>query len=221
MLIVANPSGDLPGAEREREIITAFFRESTSPDEFDIQVSGPGDDEFELLRKMKHCQILHFAGHALFGDRGGDSSRSGWLLRADVDDSEPASVLRASMLADVWKGAGPLLVFANGCESARTSPRALRKPVDSDAALGLAQAFLSAGASNYIGTVWNAPDSESTSQFAAVFYRELLNDATVSRSLYQARVDSAERYGEEDLTWARYIHCGDPFARLRDRPRWA
>jgi CHAT domain-containing protein len=181
-------------------------------------VSGPGNDEFELLRMMKHCHVLHYAGHALYKDRGGDSSQSGWLLTTD-DESAPASVLRPSTLEDVWKGSGPLLVFANGCQSARASARALRKRVDSDAALGLVQGFLAAGASNYIGTVWNAPDGGSTSQFAAAFYRELLSGATIGRSLLHARVDSAERYGERDLTWARYIHCGDPFARLRDRPK--
>ncbi len=80
--------------------------------------------------------------------------------------------------------------------------------------MGLAQGFLGAGIGNYIGTVWNSPDNDATISFAKVFYQQFLSGYTVSQAILAARNFCATAYGEEDLTWARYVLFGDPFTHI-------
>jgi CHAT domain-containing protein len=75
------------------------------------------------------------------------------------------------------------LVFFNACEAGlirhvdiklkgKSVKVGIRERVDRN--VGLAEAFLRGGVSNYVGTYWPVGD-ESASVFAATFYRELLS----------------------------------------------
>ena len=157
---------------------------------------------------MRGCHVLHFAGHAVLSERRGDLGQSGWLLEGSIE--APTDFLRASSLEGFWSEAAPLVVFANACVSGRGSAESLRQRAYSDGALGLAQAFLSAGVENYLGTVWESPDNEATIEFASAFYREFFAGNTIGRAVRAAREFCGGESGDEDLTWARYVLFGDP-----------
>jgi serine/threonine protein kinase len=209
VLLIGDPGGDLPGAQTECQQLESQFRCAPGADRFEVERLDSMTDVFAAKREMLKCHILHYAGHAIFSERHGDLSRSAWSLKPDLGD-----LLRADEVEGFWTDRAPMLVFANACVSARTTPGVLMQEPYNDAALGLAQAFLRAGVGSYVGTVWNSPDNAATSEFAASFYRELLAGQTVSQSILTARNHCIAQHGAADLTWARYVLYGDPLIHL-------
>jgi serine/threonine protein kinase len=214
VLIVANPSGDLPGASHECERLIKEFESSPLSSRLKIEVADQTDDAFSIRSKMRRCQILHYAGHAIFADKSGDLTRCGWLLKGNPHFPSAGDLLRAGALNGFWSESPPLLVFANACRSGQGSARAYQQLVTADAAMGLAQAFLGAGVGNYIGTVWESPDDDSTVEFASAFYRDFFSGRSVGDSVVSARNHCTHLFGEEDLTWARYALFGDPLSHI-------
>jgi hypothetical protein len=214
VLIVANPSGDLPGASNECKRLINEFEGSPLSSRLKIDVADQTDDAFSIRSKMRRCQILHYAGHAIFADKGGDLTRCGWLLKGNPQYPGSGDLLRAGALSGFWSESPPLLVFANACRSGQGSARAYQQLVTADAAMGLAQAFLGAGVGNYIGTVWESPDDDSTVEFASAFYRDFFSGRSVGDSVVSARNHCTHLFGEEDLTWARYALFGDPLSHI-------
>jgi serine/threonine protein kinase len=214
VLIVANPSGDLPGASKECSRLIEEFKDSPLSGRLKIEIADENDSAFSLRSKMRRCQILHYAGHAVFADRGGDLTRCGWLFKGNPQYPNSGDLLRAGALSGFWSESPPLLVFANACRSGQGSARAYQQRVTADAAMGLAQAFLGAGVGNYIGTVWESPDDDGTVEFASAFYRDFFSGRSVGDSVVSARNHCAQLFGEEDLTWARYALFGDPLSHI-------
>jgi len=214
VLIVSNPSGDLPGATEECSRLIREFRDSPLAKRLKVEVADERDNAFSIRSKMRRCQILHYAGHAVFSDRAGDLTRSGWLLKGSPQYPSSGDLLRAGGLSDFWTESPPLLVFANACRSGQGSAKSFQQRVSADAAMGLAQAFLGAGVGNYLGTVWESPDDGSTGEFASAFYREFLSGRSVGDSVVLARNHCAMIFGEEDLAWARYALFGDPLSHI-------
>jgi CHAT domain-containing protein len=73
-----------------------------------------------------------------------------------------------------------------------------------DKNVGLAEAFLRGGATNYIGTYWPVGDA-SASTFATTLYAALVEGGAVGDALNKAR-QKVEQTGSVD--WADYIHYG-------------
>lgn len=214
ILIVADPSGELEYAKKECKQLQKEFLNSPMANRLIVDVVDESVDSFTLRSKMRRCHILHYAGHGIFSDRNGDMSESGWRIKGNILKPETMDIIRASAFVDFWAEAAPVLVFSNACSSARGSTKALQKRFFNDATMGLAQAFLSAGIENYVGTLWDPPDSEATIEFASIFYREFFAGRTVGEAMLVARNHCAERFGEEDLTWARYVLFGDPLTHI-------
>lgn len=209
LVIVRDDSGDLPETISEARRIREELQHLS--EEIEIEEFGQQDNSMDVRSSIKRCQILHFAGHVIFPEESSDLSSSGWLLKGNpAKRSEAWDLLHPDELRQFWKDA-PLLVFANGCQSAAAKPP---QRANSQGAVDLAEACLSAGVSAYIGAVWKAPDNVPTGEFAAIFYRLFATGLTASEAMLAARDEIARKFGEEDLTWARYVVCGDPFLRL-------
>ena len=212
--ILCDDSGDLPETVFEAELVAKLFRQL--PGRTQVEVFGHGSNAVDVRFSLQRCHILHFAGHVVFPDSE-DSDEFGWLLKGRVSDRRSWHLLRPRQLYSLWKDREPpYLIFANGCRSAmrplKPSPRG-----NSRAAMDLAQACLAVGVAAYIGAVWEPPDDVSnpkTAQFAESYYRQLLSGRHVSEAMLEVRREVYGRYGPEDLTWARYVLCGDPFLRL-------
>ena len=201
LLLVVNPTQDLPGAEKEGERIESLFG-GAQPGVVMEKVHGPQATKAELLQKFRSgaYDVVHYAGHAFFDPRV--PARSGILCHGK-------EVLSGADLAAI--GNLPSLVFFNACEAGR-----IRKPPEKkiqnlniekrlERTVGLAEAFLRGGVANYVGTYWPVGD-ESAGAFAQTFYTELLRQQTIGAALLAGR--EKVRVELESVDWADYIHYG-------------
>ena len=125
MLLVADPSGNLPYAREEIErAVRSFGDMRRGP----VQVLRQGEAvRTSVERAMDGRAILYFAGHALAGGRDGTGSS---LALAEGTRLGVPDILRSSR--------PPTHVILSACEAAREEPSAV-------ASLGVAQAFILAG----------------------------------------------------------------------------
>ncbi|MDI3463252.1 MAG: hypothetical protein OJF50_002073 [Nitrospira sp.] len=200
LLLVVNPTQDLPGAEKEGQRIESLF--GAQPGVVIETVHGPQATKAELLRKFRSgaYDVVHYAGHAFFDPRV--PARSGILCHGK-------EVLSGEDVAAI--GNLPSLVFFNACEAGRirNPPEKKMQNLDIEKRLartvGLAEAFLRGGVANYVGTYWPVGD-ESAGAFAQTFYTELLRQQTIGAALLAGR--EKVRVELESVDWADYIHYG-------------
>ncbi|MCP4352406.1 MAG: CHAT domain-containing protein [Desulfobacterales bacterium] len=198
MWIMANPGGDLNGADSEGlKICTYMDRMNQEDTIIDASLdSNVTPDEIKL--KFREFDFIHFAGHADYNpDQPG---QSGWKLAQGN--------FTANNIYKMSGGAAmPALVFSNACQSARTEEWEWKENKQDDS-FGLANAFMLAGVRHYVGTFWEITD-EPSSRFALEFYENLLSGSTVGESVRQARLKLSDECGT-DICWASYILYGDP-----------
>jgi pimeloyl-ACP methyl ester carboxylesterase len=209
LLLVVDPTEDLPGAAREGEVLGALLRDAGARVQL-LQGSGARRQEVLAALAGGSFDVLHFAGHGFF-DRA-EPGRSG-LLCAD------GAVLRGADLDGI--GNLPALVFFNACEAARVRRPGRRKlPVTRQfrASPSLAEAFLSGGVANFIGTHWPVGDDAALT-FSSRFYARLLAGDELGAATLAARLAVHAR---GSLDWADYVHYGNPWFTLdsaQDNPR--
>jgi hypothetical protein len=205
VLVIANPTGDLPGADAEGERIAGILGRVRT-----VRLTEVTRESATLARVTAEFEsgrhdVIHYAGHAFFdARRPGESG----LVLADGE-------LTGAHLASL--GRLPPLVVFNACESARlrrakVSDLARRRSRGMRTNLSLAETLLRAGVAHYIGTHWPVEDRAATA-FAAAFYRELLR-ASIGGALVKAR--RAVHAGRSP-DWADYVHYGDAEFRLKVR----
>jgi hypothetical protein len=203
VLLIANPTGDLPGAELERERIAAILGRSAA-----LRVTEVAGDAATLARVTAEFEsgrfdVIHYAGHAFFDPR--HPGESGLVLA----DGELTGAALAAL------GRLPPLIVFNACESARLRRGSTRR---SETARGhgiaknlsLAETLLRAGVAHYVGTHWPVADTSATA-FASVFYAQLLRTG-IGAALVKARRAIHARRSPD---WADYIHYGDADFRLK------
>ncbi len=199
LLLVVNPTGDLPGAEVEGRRVHDLF--DSHPSVNIVELRGEQATKNVLMDAFRSGKydVIHYAGHAFFNEA--DPPKSGILCHG-------TEVLGGSELAGV--GNLPALIFFNACEAGRI--RAARQSNGQELhvakrvqrAVGLAEAFLRGGVANYVGTYWPVGDA-SAKQFAESFYTELLNGNTIGNALQRGR---RGLFSKNELDWADYIHYG-------------
>jgi hypothetical protein len=193
-LLVANPTGDLPGAADEALALRRLF--GTNGVSFDV-LEGPAATRAHILRQLAAGQydVLHFAGHAFFDVD--DPGRGGLLCAGE-------EVLRGADLASLVHL--PALVFCNACEAARVRrPRAGQARRSSDRSASIAEAFLAGGVANFIGTHWPVGDAAAL-EFSSRLYREWLAGTCLGDAVLSAR-RAVLHSGSVD--WADYVHYGN------------
>lgn len=212
LLLVVNPTGDLPGAEKEGDRIKGLLGGDPA---FQVDELRRGEATWSAVRarfRSGDYDVIHYAGHAFFDPHS--RSRSGILCHG-------RQVLSGRDLVHLEKL--PALVFFNACEAARVrggentemgeggepNIRRLERNV------GLAEAFLRAGVGNYVGTYWPVGDDAAV-QFAHVFYRSLVSGSSVGDALQEGRRRVLQL---ESVDWADYVHYGSPEFLVKLRPR--
>jgi len=199
ILLVVDPSSNLPGAVKEGERITSLFSSKPGFDlvkRFQNQATKPA-----LLKDFSSGEfdVLHYAGHAFFDPE--KPSRSGIIC---AGTGEP--VLSGQDLVSVARL--PNLVFFNACESARTrKARPDKTPQQRiDDNRGLAEAYLRGGVANYMGTYWPVGD-ESAMLFAGEFYTNVINGVPVGEAMLRGR---CKVEASKSVDWADYVFYGSP-----------
>ncbi len=197
-LMVVDPTLDLPGAADEGQSLARRMRDHGATVEMLV---GPAATRTAVLKAFAsgRYDVLHFAGHGFFD--ADDPARSGLVCAR-------GEVLRGSDLDGL--GDLPSLVFFNACEAARVRKRA---PVAGGGRLfafrrstSVAEAFLSGGVANFLGTHWPVGD-EAALTFSSLFYERLLGGVTLGESVLAAR-RLVFQHGSID--WADYVHYGSP-----------
>ena len=200
LLLVVNPTLDLPGAEREGKRIRELF--DAHPAVKIDELNGAAATRPALLAKIKSgaYDVIHYAGHAFFN--AANPASSGILCYGK-------QVLSGTDLASI--GNLPSLIFFNACEAGRIRRAGAGRKKDLtvekrlDRTVGLAEAFLRGGVANYLGTYWPVGD-EAAECFAEVFYTELLNKRPIGEALLAGR--NRVRSVAKSVDWADYIHYG-------------
>jgi CHAT domain-containing protein len=143
--------------------------------------------------------IAHFATHAVV-----DSARpelSGIVLSTLGEDGSPQNGIL--WLHDIYRTPMPLpLVVLSGCRTAGGTA------IPGEGISGLAQAFLSSGASAVVGSLWTVDDA-AAGKMVPWFYRALLNQhLDVSGALRSAQLRMLAA-GSPPYDWAGYIVEGN------------
>ncbi|MCJ7452768.1 MAG: CHAT domain-containing protein, partial [Steroidobacteraceae bacterium] len=221
VLMVVNPTLDLPGAAQEGAALRETLLRAGAGVEM---VQGAAASRARVLREMGSGEydVLHFAGHGFFD--ADDPGASG-LVCAN------GTVLRGADLEGI--ASLPALVFFNACEAARvrrSGPAdtgsggrtrriggADRRGVSAQARLlglrrssSLAEAILDGGVANFVGTHWPVGD-ESALAFSRSFYAGLLDGAQLGETMLEAR---RKVLAAASIDWADYVHYGNPGFRL-------
>lgn len=147
----------------------------------------------QAVRKLTaDCRILHFATHGDFRNDNplfsGLALADGWLTTLDIFNLR----LRAS------------LVTLSACQTGR------HVIGGGDELLGLMRAFLYAGASSLVTTLWSVED-HSTASFMELFYTQLMQGATKGAALRQAQLTylSTDQRHAHPFFWAPFFLVGD------------
>ena len=195
LLLVANPTGDLPGAQTEAQRLIQLF--AGHPEIRLHVVQGAQATRERLLNDFRSgaYDVLHYAGHAHFDAR--QPGRSG-IYCAGGEILSGADLARLESL--------PALVFFNACESGRlrgTPRHRLRQSLT--AVDGLAESFLRGGVANYLGTYWPVGD-ESAMAFSSTLYAGIVEGAPLGAAVNRAR---AAVRAARSCDWADYLHYGN------------
>ena len=192
VLLVVNPTGDLPGAVEEGERVAKMLAQL--PGAGITAIRGGDATRARLLAEFRSgdYDAIHFAGHAYF-DAAAPAS-SGILCAG-------GRVLSGADLAAM--DSVPALVFFNACESGRLR-RAVKPLRQLDRSVGFAEAFLRGGVANFIGTWWPVGD-EAAGAFATTLYRDLAKGHSIGAALNASRSAVRELPSAD---WANYLHYG-------------
>lgn len=201
VLVLANPTGDLPESEREAEEIVERLKEFRTDIEIDFYKRSEVSKQrvVDCLHSALY-NVIHFAGHGKFHQ----DPRLSRLVLSDAP-------LLADEVLRILEGTP--MVFANACSSARLSGK------DKSANMffmeniqGMASVFLTKGAQAYIGALWPVHDKHAAS-FSVEFYKGIFErKETVGEALLKARLQARKK--EHDFSWASFVLYGDPRKRL-------
>jgi CHAT domain-containing protein len=210
LLLIINPTQDLPGAENEgrrmREILHKF------PAAVIEELRGPTATRTAVRAAFEsgRYDIIHYAGHAYFDPE--DLGSSG-IVCAGNEVVNGADLATSSSL--------PALLMFNACESGRVRKltRGKLQVENTDrrgllaANAGLAETLLRGGMANYVGTYWPVTDI-AASAFAEAFYTKLMQGYCIGDALVAGR-SAIRALGSID--WADYIHYGSWRFRVKAR----
>ena len=209
VLLIANPTEDLPGAAREGERVRDLFR--ALPDARLALIEGRAATRARILAEFDSgdYDVVHYAGHAAFEPA---TPRASGLVVSD-------GVIGGADLGALAQL--PALVFFNACESGRVrgarrgAPGAETARTSRATALtagtSVAEAWLRAGIANFIGTYWPVSDTAAET-CAAKFYGALIAGKAIGAALLEARHAVRARQSPD---WADYLHYGDPLFELK------
>jgi len=197
MLILADPSGDLPAARQE----ALRIRDRMDSDRRRVAVSIKlREISLDYVRRyLRDYDCVHFAGHTEYVE--GNSSLSGWRLADGIFSVQDIAHMRGG-------APFPFLLFLNSCQSARTALPPVMEDYE-EHCFGILHAFLESGVKQAVGTLWRIPDAPAQA-FAVEFYDLIGRGVSIGEALRSARLKMIREFGWESMIWAAYVLYGDP-----------
>ena len=179
----------LPGAEKEVKMIGQIL--NVEP------LMGKNATKDQVLRKLHSVSLVHIAAH-------GSAERGEILLSPNLGSSKPPEekdfLLTMKDVLDAKLDAR--LVVLSCCHSGRGKIKA-------EGVVGIARAFLGAGARSVIASLWEI-DDDATLTFMKHFYEHLVKGQTASKSLHEAMkmMRESDEFNAVKY-WAPFILIGD------------
>lgn len=183
----------LPASRREVDSIVRIGTDWES----DVLLGDAATKDRLLALPLGNFRVLHFATHA----------------RLDVHDPQLSSIMLSSRPADVGHigsalslrevvglGLNADTVVLSACEGA------LGKEYRGQLSFGLSEAFLLAGASNVLGSLWRVSDV-ATEKYMRSFYRHYMNrgQSSVGAARSAAREMMADPAYAHPFYWAAFV----------------
>ena len=175
----------LPWAKKEVEMIGEIL--NTKP------LTGESATKAAVLSRINSVALVHIAAHGFPGT--GEI-----ILSPDPASSSGDFLLTMKDLLD--SNLRARLVVLSCCHSGRGEIKA-------EGVVGIARAFLGAGARSVVVTLWAISD-KATNEFMKHFYKHLSEGQPVSKCLHQARKRLRESDDFNDVScWAPFVLIGD------------
>ena len=200
VLLIVNPTEDLPGAEEEGNRIIDIL---SKDDNVSLTILRREEATFSAIRaalRSGRFDVVHYAGHAFFDPE--NRANSGIICHGQ-------QVLSGRDLSQLERL--PALVFFNACESGRIRSPAVRARgagtstrIQTNA--GLAESLLRAGVGNYLGTYWPVGDKEAKI-FGETFYEAIISGDSLGDAINGGR---RKVRNLPSVDWADYILYGSP-----------
>ena len=178
----------LPCAREEVEMIGKIL--GTAP------LIGEKATKDEVLRRLSSVALVHIAAHGRMGT--GEIALAPQTIRTSQTPAQEDFMLMMKDVLDVQMRAR--LVVLSCCHSARGE-------IKDEGVVGIARAFLGAGARSVLVSLW-ALDDDATIEFMKHFYEELVKGKRASEALNQARRCMRES-GWKVRHWAPFVLIGD------------
>ena len=179
----------LPCAEEEVKMIGEIL--NVEP------LTGKNATKDQVLRRLNSVSLVHIAAH-------GSEERGAILLSPNLDSSkrpkEQDFLLTMTDVLDAKLNAK--LIVLSCCHSGRGKIKA-------EGVVGIARAFLGAGARSVIASLW-AIDDEATLTFMRHFYEHLVKGQSASKSLHEAMkmMRESDEFNAVKY-WAPFMLIGD------------
>ena len=175
----------LPWAKEEVEMIGAIL--NTKP------LTGESATKAAVLRRINSVALVHIAAHGLPG--------TGEIILSSDPVSKPGDFLLT--MKDILDSKLRARLVVLSCSHTG------RGEVKAEGVVGIARAFLGAGARSVVVTLW-AIDGKATKEFMKHFYKHLSEGQCVSKCLHQARKHLRESDDFNDVgCWAPFVLIGD------------
>jgi CHAT domain-containing protein len=202
VLLIGNPSGNLPSSEDEVKFIgerlDAIDRVKTKMMVGD-EVTRTG---LEKALSEQQYDIIHFAGHSYFNQENPNKS---YLELAGGEK------IYASQFSWLFQKGIPSLIFLNACSTARDSgDETSREEVQMS---GMIRQLMNIGVQSVIGSLWPMHDIVSAT-IASEFYRNLMYGMTLGEALQTARKIVHNSFKQRNVGWNGFILYGNPMLRL-------
>lgn len=180
----------LPYARQEVEMIGQLINTQT--------LTGENATKMEVLKRLRNAALVHFAAH-------GDDTQGEIALYPNPTRSSVMPVEKDYLLTveDVFKVRARLqLVVLSSCHSGRGK-------ISADGVIGIARAFLAAGARSVVASLWSTRDP-AIFEFMKVFYKHLVEGRRSSEALNEARksLRKSDKFGGVEH-WASFVLIGD------------
>ena len=179
----------LPGAEKEVKMIGQILNI--------VPLTGKDATKEQVLSRLNPVSLIHIAAHGQ--TENGEiilSPNRASVVRPEEEDFllTMADVLGAKLHAK--------LVVLSCCHSGQG-------PIKAEGVVGIARAFLGAGARSVIATLWKI-DDKATLEFIRHFYEHLVTGQSASKSLHQAMKCLRESGQYKAVKhWAPFVLIGD------------